>query len=118
LGTGLGSALILDGAMHAMELGDLPYQNGQSFSEYLKKATLKQLGRVRWSRHVEKAVSILASAIQPDYTVIGGGQAKLVLDLPRGTELVDNKKAFLGGMRLWHTPAWFRRKLERSAGQP
>jgi len=109
LGTGLGSALVLDGVLHATELGDLPYLNGRPCSDYVKKAALQKMGRARWSRHVNKVVRFFAQAILPDYTVLGGGQAKLVENLPRGTEVVDNSKAFLGGKRLWQTPPRFDR---------
>jgi polyphosphate glucokinase len=107
LGTGLGSALMLDGVLHATELGDLPYLNGRPCSDYVKKAAQRKMGKARWSRHVIKVVRFFAQALLPDYTVIGGGQAKLVENLPRGTEVVDNSKAFLGGKRLWQTPPPF-----------
>jgi len=111
LGTGLGSALVLDGVLHATELGDLPYLNGRPCSDYVKKEALQKMGRTRWSGHVNKVVKFFAQAILPDYTVLGGGQAKLVENLPRGTEVVDNSKAFLGGKRLWQNlPRFGRRK--------
>jgi polyphosphate glucokinase len=109
LGTGLGSALILNGAMHGLELGNLPYLNGKPCVEYVKKSTLKRIGRARWSLHVKRIVRVMADALQPDYTVLGGGQAKLVANPPRWVEVTDNSKAFIGGIRLWQPPAWFRR---------
>lgn len=101
LGTGLGSALILNGVVHAMELGDLPYKEGGSYADYVSKAAMKRLGRARWARHVWSAVRQLAKAIQPDYTVLGGGQSKWIRPLPAGVRAGDNSKAFLGGLRLW-----------------
>jgi hypothetical protein len=76
-------------------LGDLPYLNGRPCSDYVKKAAFEKDGRARWSRHVNNVIRFFAQAILPDYTVLGGGQAKLVENLPRGTEVVDNSKAFL-----------------------
>ncbi|HVV70722.1 MAG TPA: ROK family protein [Verrucomicrobiae bacterium] len=101
LGTGLGSALILDGVLHSMEFGDLPYRHGRTYADYLGKAALKRMGRTRWSRHAKHAVEQLKSAVQADYTVLGGGQAKLLKTLPSDVVLGDNSKAFLGGFRLW-----------------
>ncbi len=101
LGTGLGSALILHRVLHPMEFGDLPYRDGKTYGEVLGKENLKALGRRRWSRYVETAVKQLKAAVQADYTVVGGGQAKRVEKLPEGVMLGDNSKAFLGGVRLW-----------------
>jgi predicted NBD/HSP70 family sugar kinase len=105
LGTGLGSALILHGVLHSMEFGDLPYRNNRSFADYLGKKGRERLGLARWSRHVTHAVGLLSSAVQADYTVLGGGGAKLVRELPEGVLPGDNSKAFLGGFRLWQKPA-------------
>jgi hypothetical protein len=69
---------VLDGVLHATELGDLPYLNGRPCSDYVKKAALKKMGRARWSRHVNNVIRFFAQAILPDYTVLGEGQAKLV----------------------------------------
>jgi polyphosphate glucokinase len=104
LGTGLGSALILEGVVHATELGDLPYKRGRPFSAYLSKAALKRLGYASWSRHVLTAVNHFKSALQVDYVVLGGGKAKLVGRLPSGVVRGDNSKAYLGGVRAWQGP--------------
>lgn len=104
LGTGLGSALIIDGVLHPMELGDLPYREDRSFAYYLGKAGLKRLGLPRWSRHVRKAVNQLKTAVQTDYVVLGGGESRLLKKLPPGVVPGDNSKACLGGFRLWRQP--------------
>ncbi len=101
LGTGLGSTLILDGIIHTMELGDLPFRKGRSYAQYLGKPGLKRLGRARWRRNVMQAVKLLKAAVQPDYVVLGGGQAKLLTKLPRGFIRGGNQNAFKGGFRLW-----------------
>lgn len=104
LGTGLGSTLILDGLVHPLELGDLPFRHGRPYWEYLGKAGLKRLGKRSWARHAYKAIKQLHCVMEVDYTVVGGGQAKLLRELPPGTKRGDNAKAFLGGCRLWDTP--------------
>ena len=101
LGTGLGSALILDGVVHAAELGDLRYRKGRTYGQYLGKPGLKRIGLAKWSHHVISTVKAFKKALQVDYVVLGGGQAKLVKRLPAGVLPGDNSKAFVGGERAW-----------------
>ncbi len=104
LGTGLGSTLILDGIVHCLELGDLPFRDGETFAECLGKAGLKRLGKKRWARLVIHALKLMHGALQPDYIVLGGGKAKLLKKLPRGVRRGGNHNAFKGGFRLWEKP--------------
>jgi polyphosphate glucokinase len=101
LGTGLGSALIVDGVLEPMELAHLPYEKGRTYEDYVGLAGLKRLGKKKWRRHVADVVKQLKAALQADYVVLGGGNAKLLKKLPPGTKLGDNSKAFRGGYRLW-----------------
>ena len=104
LGTGLGSALIVDGVLEPMELAHLPYKNGRTYEDYVGLAGLKRLGKKKWRRHVADVVEQLEKALQADYVVLGGGNAKLLNRLPPGARLGDNANAFIGGFRLWQTP--------------
>jgi len=101
LGTGLGSALIVDDVLEPMELAHLPYKKGRSYEDYVGLAGLKRLGKRKWRHHVKEVGQQLKSAIQADYVVFGGGNAKLLKKLPRGMRLGDNSNAFQGGYRLW-----------------
>ncbi len=103
LGTGLGSTLILEGLIHPLELGDLPYRNNRTYAEYLGKAGRKRLGPKRWARHAKAAVRQLQAALQVDYVVLGGGGAKHIGKPPAGVKLGGNQKAFVGGFRLWRS---------------
>ncbi len=103
LGTGLGSAMILDGVLEPMELGHLPYRK-KTFEAYVGAAGLKQLGRKKWRRRVDEVIADLTAALQPDYTVLGGGNVDKLDKLPRKTRRGDNENAFTGGFRLWDTP--------------
>ncbi len=76
LGTGLGSAMIIDGVTEPMELGHLPYRKGKTFEDYLGAAALKRRGKKKWRANVADAVSQLSAALEPDYVVIGGGNAE------------------------------------------
>lgn len=101
LGTGLGSALIVDGVLEPMELGHLPYRKRRSYEDYVGTAGLKRLGRKKWRRHVLDVIDLLRKALQADDIVLGGGNAKLLEKLPAGVRLGTNANAFIGGRRLW-----------------
>ncbi|MHB8520425.1 MAG: ROK family protein [Limisphaerales bacterium] len=101
LGTGLGSALIVDDVLEPMELAHLPYKRGRSYEDYVGLAGLERLGKKKWRHQVNGVVQQLKSAVQADYVVLGGGNAKLLKKLPPGTRLGNNSNAFQGGYRLW-----------------
>jgi predicted NBD/HSP70 family sugar kinase len=101
LGTGLGSALIVDDVLEPMELAHLPYRKGLSYEDYLGLAGLERLGKRKWRHHLNAVVEELKNAVQADYVVLGGGNAKLLKKLPPATRLGDNSNAFKGGYRLW-----------------
>jgi polyphosphate glucokinase len=104
LGTGLGSAMIVDGILEPMELAHLPYKKGRTYEEYLGRQALKSLGKKRWRRHVADIVERFKAALEADYIVLGGGNAKKVGELPPGARLGANTNAFVGGFRLWEEP--------------
>ncbi|HEX4337230.1 MAG TPA: ROK family protein [Polyangiaceae bacterium] len=101
IGTGLGSAMIVDGAVVPMELAHLPYRKHRTYEEYVGLAGLQRLGKRKWRKHVWAVVGLLRRALEPDYVVIGGGNAKKLRDLPEGVRLGENASAFVGGFRLW-----------------
>ena len=101
LGTGLGSTLIWETSVLPLELGDLPYGNGDIIEDYLGKSGMKQLGEKAWKREVLRAVLSLKKSLIADYVVLGGGSAKKFDELPSGIEPGHNRNAFLGGVRLW-----------------
>ena len=102
LGTGLGSALIVDNVLEPMELAHLPYKKGRTYEDYVGLAGLERQGKKKWCRQVNEVVRQLKSAVQADYVVLGGGNARLLKTLPPGTRLGDNSNAFRGGYRLWN----------------
>jgi polyphosphate glucokinase len=100
LGTGLGTAMVVEGVVIPMEIGQLPYRKG-TFEDYLGLRGLQRLGRKRWEKHVVAGVAGLTAALHPDDVVLGGGNAKRLKALPPGCRVGDNVNAFLGGFRLW-----------------
>jgi polyphosphate glucokinase len=101
LGTGLGSAMVVDGIVEPMELAHLPYRKGRTYEDYLGLRGLRRLGKKRWRHHVTLAVEQLKAALEPDDVVIGGGNVKKLDELPPGCRLGDNANAFIGGFQLW-----------------
>ena len=101
LGTGLGSAMIVDDKIEPMELAHLPYKNGKSYEHYVGAAGFERLGAKKWEKHVWAVVEMLRVALEPDSVVIGGGNAPRLHDPPRGVRLGENADAFAGGFRLW-----------------
>jgi polyphosphate glucokinase len=104
LGTGLGSALVADGYVQPMELGHLPFRK-RTFEDYVGERGLQKRGKKRWRKDVIDVVGALSAALEPDYVVLGGGNAKLLGELPDGVLLGDNANAFKGGFRVWDDSA-------------
>jgi polyphosphate glucokinase len=104
LGTGLGSAFVELGVVHPMELAHLPFRKG-TFEDYVGAAGIERYGKKRWRRYVHDVVAKLAAALEPDYIVLGGGNADKLHELPANSRLGDNQNAFIGGFRLWDPDA-------------
>jgi polyphosphate glucokinase len=100
LGTGLGSAMVVDGIVEPMELGHLPFRKA-TFEDYVGEAGRKRLGNKKWRRTVREAIERLIAALEPDYVVLGGGNAKKLDELPAKVSLGANENAFVGAFRLW-----------------
>jgi polyphosphate glucokinase len=105
LGTGLGSALVVDGVVEPMELAHLPYKKGRTYEDYVGLHGLERLGKKKWRRAVADVAVRLKYALQAEDLVLGGGNAKLLKTLPPDTRLVSNANAFVGGFRLWDQEA-------------
>jgi len=114
LGTGLGSAMVVDGIVEPMELAHLPYKRG-TYEDYVGLRGLKKRGKKKWRRDVADVVARLIAALEPDDVVLGGGNVRNLQELPPGCRLGDNANAFLGGFRLWDAPGGDRRRRRRAA---
>jgi len=113
LGTGLGAAMIVDGVVEPTELAHLPYKNGHTYEDYVGRRGLKRSGVKKWRRHVADVAEKLKLALEAEELVIGGGNAKRLKSPPAGARIVDNRKAFVGGFRLWNTNSARNRKPVR-----
>jgi polyphosphate glucokinase len=101
LGTGLGTAMIVDGLIEPMELAHLPYRNGKTFEDYVGAAGFERLGKEKWRKHVLDVIKRLMAALAPEYVLLGGGNASKLGRLPPHVKMGDNDNAFAGGYRLW-----------------
>ena len=88
-----------------MELAHLPYKRGRSYEDYVGDGGRRRLGAKKWRRTVADVVEQLSKALEADYVVLGGGNARKLKKLPKNARLGNNEFAFLGGYRVWRTPA-------------
>ena len=102
LGTGLGTTLIRDNIVIPLEIAHLPYENGRTYEDVVGDAGLKRVGVRRWRQQVANVVTLMMDAVVADYTVLGGGNVRLIPRLPPRTRRGANVNAFRGGVRLWH----------------
>lgn len=112
LGTGLGSTLIVEGAVVPMELGHLPYRKA-TFEDYVGERGLERYGKRKWRQCVADVVARLQAALLPDEVVLGGGNVRALKELPPGCRAGDNANAFAGGFRLWPDAAGHKPKGKR-----
>ena len=101
LGTGLGSALVIDGIVQPLEIAHLLYRSGKTYEDFLGKRGQDRMGKKRWRQVVWEIVPRLQKALQVDEVVLGGGNVKQLKRLPPGSRAGSNTNAFTGGFRLW-----------------
>lgn len=100
LGTGLGTALIVDGIVEPMEIGHLPYLK-HTYEDYVSDQALERMGKKKWRKHVADVIKRLTAALEPEDVVIGGGNVRHLKSLPPRCRVGDNANAFAGGFKLW-----------------
>jgi polyphosphate glucokinase len=95
--------MVVEGIVEPMELAHLPYKK-HTYEHYVGEAWLERHGKKKWRRQVADVVKRLIAALEPDDTVIGGGNVKQLDKLPPHCREGDNANAFRGGFRLWEEP--------------
>ena len=116
LGTGLGSAMVMDGIVESMELGHLPYEKA-TFEDYVGIRGLEKYGKEKWRSYVVDVVERFRTALEPDDVVLGGGNVHQLKKLPPGCRAGDNINAFRGGFRLWEPPERSKRPTSHAPGK-
>jgi polyphosphate glucokinase len=101
LGTGLGSALIVERVVVSLELAHMPYKDGGTFEDFVGIRGLTRLGRDEWQKAVFDVIARIKAGLVADYVVLGGGNVNNLDQLPPDCRRGSNDNAFLGGFRLW-----------------
>lgn len=103
LGTGFGTALLLDGnLLPHLELAHHPLTKMNTYDTYIGDSALERIGEARWNKRMKKVIKILKEVFNYDHLYIGGGNAsKLSFALDDNITLVSNKEGIRGGARLW-----------------
>jgi len=104
LGTGLGSAVYVDGRLLPnLELGHQPFDRGQTYEERIGKAALDRVGPKRWRKRVLQVVRQLEPIWNYRLLYLGGGNARLLhkAELPANVRIASNQAGLLGGIALW-----------------
>ena len=103
LGTGMGTALYIDGVyVPNLELAHHPFQGKKTYEEYVGGEALEKVGKKKWNRRVAAVLAQVDPIWNPRRIYLGGGNAKHVkLDLPPHVRVTDNLAGLLGGIKLW-----------------
>jgi len=102
LGTGLGTAMVVDGTVVPMELGHLTYKQG-TYEDLLGLRGLRRFGITKWREYVFEVVKRWLPALELDDVVIGGGNVNKLDKLPPQCRAGDNAHAFRGGFLMWES---------------
>ncbi|MEO6547820.1 MAG: ROK family protein, partial [Ferruginibacter sp.] len=79
LGTGLGSAILLDGILLPhLELSQHPIQGDIIYDKYIGKKALEEEGVVKWNIRLQKVLLVLKTVFNYDHLYIGGGNSRRI----------------------------------------
>ncbi len=103
LGTGLGSALLLNGILLPhLELSQHPFATNIIYDKYIGIKALKKEGIVKWNKRVQKILLVLKPVFNYDHLYIGGGNSgKINFPLDKNISIVSNEDGIKGGAKLW-----------------
>lgn len=103
LGTGFGTAFMLDGKLLPhLELAHHPITAKKDYDAYIGQKALKNVGEKKWNKRMKKVLAILKTVFNYDHIYIGGGNAvHLHISLEKNMTIVSNEQGIHGGARLW-----------------
>ena len=103
LGTGCGTALLLDGKLLPhFEISHHPVKTGRDYDEYIGEKAFKEKGKEHWNERMKKILVILKTVFNYDRLYISGGNAKnITFPLDSNIIVVSNREGIKGGARLW-----------------
>ena len=101
LGTGMGSALYIDGHLCPLELGHHPWKK-KTYEDYIGRRGLDRYGKKDWNKRVMEAIEQIRLTFNFDHLYLGGGNTKKIdFTLPKVVSMVSNESGLLGGVALW-----------------
>jgi polyphosphate glucokinase len=105
LGTGVGTAVIMDGALLPhLELSHHPISKGRDYDEYVGAKAMEKVSKEKWNKRVGKVLAAIKVVFNYDRLYLGGGSCKsLTLPLEENIHLFNNQDGIKGGARLWET---------------
>jgi len=103
LGTGFGTALLMDGdLLPHLEFAHQPVGKVKSYDKYIGEVAIEKEGLKKWNKRMQKVFQTLKTVFNYDYLYIGGGNSdKLTFKLDKNMKIVSNADGIKGGARLW-----------------
>lgn len=103
LGTGFGTALLMDGTLLPhLEIGQHPFTRKRTYDQFIGNSALESIGLEKWNRRLHKVLTVLKTVFNYDHLFISGGNAKKIsINLDRNVTLVSNMDGIKGGAKLW-----------------
>lgn len=103
LGTGFGTALLMDGnLLPHFEIAHHPLTKNRDYDQYIGQKILDQVGLDRWNRRMKKVIDVLKTVFNYDHLYISGGNAKrLNFKLDNNITLASNIDGIKGGSKIW-----------------
>jgi polyphosphate glucokinase len=104
LGTGFGTALLLDGKLLPhFEIAHHPVKTDKDYDEYIGDKAYQKRGKEHWNYRMGKVFAILKTVFNYDRLYISGGNAKnLTISLDDNMIIVNNREGIKGGAMLWN----------------
>ncbi|MDQ2657170.1 MAG: ROK family protein [Bacteroidota bacterium] len=103
LGTGFGTALLMEGALLPhLEIGQHPFTRRKTYDQFIGNSALEEIGLEKWNKRLAKVLSVIKTVFNYDHLFISGGNSKkITIDLDKNITLVSNMDGIRGGAKLW-----------------
>lgn len=103
LGTGFGTALLMDGRLLPhLEIGQHPFTRKKTYDQYIGNNAMEEVGQEKWNKRLAKVLEVLKTTFNYDHLFISGGNSKKIsIDLDNNITLVSNMDGIRGGAKLW-----------------
>lgn len=103
LGTGFGTALLMDGTLLPhLEIGQHPFTRKKTYDQFIGNNAMEDIGAQKWNKRLAKVMTVLKTVFNYDHLFISGGNAKkITITLDKNITLVTNMDGIRGGAKLW-----------------